>query len=73
MEEVSGSEHPVARPSDELIDSLFAAKRRWHEAQAALPVREKVRILLQMQRDHLTLLARQRELRPWEKPWDVEP
>ncbi|MGV3723170.1 MAG: hypothetical protein ACO1SX_19895 [Actinomycetota bacterium] len=55
------------------MDSLFAVKRRWHEAQAALPLREKVRILLQMQRDHLPLLARQREPRSWEKPWDVEP
>jgi hypothetical protein len=55
------------------MDSLFESKRRWHAAQAQLPVREKVRILLQMQRDHLPLIAGQRELRPWEKPWDVEP
>ena len=42
---------------------LIESKEAWHRAQAALPIREKVRILL----------ALQRALRAWEKPWPVEP
>ena len=34
---------------------------------------EKVRILLQLQQQDLPLLAKQRPLRAWEKPWPVEP
>lgn len=52
---------------------LIASKRAWHRAQAALPIREKVRILLELQRQDLPLLERQRPLRSWERPWPVEP
>jgi hypothetical protein len=55
------------------MEELFEAKRRWHEEQAQLPIREKFRILLQMQRMYLPLIEAQRPLEPWEKPWDVEP
>lgn len=48
-------------------------KARWHRSQAALPLREKVRILLELQRQELPLIARQRPLRPWERPWPIEP
>ncbi len=51
----------------------FEAKARWHREQAALPLQEKVRILLELQKQELSLLARQRPLRPWEKPWPIEP
>ena len=49
------------------------SKEKWHRAQASLPIREKVRILLELQRQDLPLLAKQRPLRAWEKPWPVEP
>ena len=49
------------------------SKRAWHRAQAALPIREKVRILLELQRQDLPLLQRQRALRSWERPWPIEP
>lgn len=52
---------------------LIASKEAWHRDQAALPIREKVRILLQLQQQDLPLLAKQRPLRAWEKPWPVEP
>ena len=55
--------------SHESIES----KARWHRAQAALPIREKVRILLELQRQELPLLERHRPLRAWEKPWPIEP
>ena len=55
------------------LAALFERKRAWHEARARLPLREKVRILLELQRQELSLLARQRTLRPWERPWDIAP
>ncbi|OGA51504.1 MAG: hypothetical protein A3G25_08100 [Betaproteobacteria bacterium RIFCSPLOWO2_12_FULL_63_13] len=51
----------------------LARKREWHQAQARLPVREKVRILLELQRQDLPLIARRRVLKAWERPWDVTP
>jgi hypothetical protein len=53
--------------------ALFEAKARWHRAQARLPLKEKFRILLELQRQDLPLLARQRPLQPWEHPWTIEP
>ena len=53
--------------------TLLERKRTWHQEQASAPLREKVRILLELQRQDLPLVARQRPLRPWERPWDVTP
>ena len=50
-----------------------AAKEEWHLAQARLPLKEKVRILLEMQKQDLPLIARHRPLKWYEKPWDIEP
>jgi len=36
-------------------------------------MRRKVEILLALQRQDLPLIARQRPLRPWERPWQIEP
>lgn len=58
---------------DSVIERLFSAKRGWHRAQARLPLREKVRILLELQRQDLPLIARRRPLRSWERPWPIEP
>ena len=58
-------------PSD--VAALFERNRAWHQAQASRPLREKVRILLELQRQELPLLARRRPLRPWERPWDITP
>ena len=60
------------RPTDDCAE-IFERKRDWHREQAALPLREKVRILLELQRQDLPLIARRRPLRPWERPWDVTP
>ena len=63
-------------PDDRLPDevrALLERKRAWHRAQAAAPLQEKVRVLLELQRQDLPLIARQRPLRPWERPWDVTP
>lgn len=57
----------------ESVAVLLARKREWHRQQARQPLQQKVRILLELQRQELPLLARQRPLRSWERPWDVTP
>jgi hypothetical protein len=52
---------------------VFEAKARWHREQAALPFKQKVRILLELQRQDLPLIARHRTLKAWERPWPIEP
>ena len=37
--------------------ALAESKSAWHRSQAALPLREKVRILLELQRQDLPLIA----------------
>ena len=74
---VAGPEHLVALALQaggaRLEDEVLIRKRQWHQAQARLPVREKVRILLQLQRQDLPLIARRRALKAWERPWDISP
>ena len=61
--------HAAPASAERLLD----AKAAWHRAQAQLPLREKARILLELQRQELPLIARLRPLRSWERPWPVEP
>ena len=49
------------------------AKREWHRLQAGLSLKDKFRILLQLQRQDLPLIERRRRLRSWEQPWNIEP
>jgi hypothetical protein len=58
---------------DATIRRLFDAKAEWHRAQARLPLQEKVRLLLELQRQDLPLILRRRALRPWERPWTITP
>lgn len=55
------------------LPEAITNKRAWHAAQAKLPLREKVRILLELQRQELPLIARLRPLRWWERPWRISP
>ena len=64
---------PRQRPSELLLATLRRAKAQRHEEQCRLPLRDKVRIVLELQRICLPLIARQRPLRPWERPWTVAP
>jgi hypothetical protein len=52
---------------------LVKSKAVWHHAQAALPIRDKVRILLELQRQDLVMIRQRRPLRSWERPWPIEP
>jgi hypothetical protein len=62
-----------AESEESLRQRSFAHKAEWHRAQAALPLRRKVEILLELQRQDLPLIAQRRALRPWERPWEIEP
>lgn len=61
------------RASEARATELFRAKAEWHRRQARLPVKEKVRILLELQRQDYLLLKRHRTLEPWERPWAIDP
>ncbi|MGH9254725.1 MAG: hypothetical protein ACRD3C_09155 [Vicinamibacterales bacterium] len=63
----------MSERSESDVAGLFDRKRAWHEEQSRLPLPEKVRILLDLQRQDLPLLARRRVLQPWERPWDIDP
>jgi hypothetical protein len=62
-----------ALPSDALLERLWQGKAALHRRHAALPLPEKVRVVMELQRIVLPLIARQRALRGWERPWEVEP
>ena len=59
--------------SNDFNERAYENKREWHKAQAQLPIKEKMRQLLELQKHDLPLLARHRPLKWWEKPWDIEP
>ena len=54
-------------------EAAYGAKAAWHRRQAQLPVTEKVRILLELQRRDYELLKRHRPLEWWERPWEIDP
>jgi len=70
---VMGSQSDRPRPSPELVGRLRQGKDALREHRRAMSLRDKVRQVLELQRVQLPLLARQRPLRWWERPWDVEP
>ena len=63
----------MSEPSTSDTAAMFERKRAWHQEQSRLPLREKVRILIELQRQELPVLARLRPLRPWERPWEITP
>jgi hypothetical protein len=65
--------HEAALPPAELLERLYQGKVALHRRHAALPLPEKVRLVMELQRVVLPLLAKQRALRSWERPWEIEP
>lgn len=61
------------KPETPTPSTLSESKLAWHRAQARLPLREKVRILLELQEQDLPLIRKHRPLRSWEAPWPVKP
>ncbi len=62
-----------ARPSAALIAELRRGKTELRREREALSLREKVRQVIGLQRLQYPLLARQRPLQSWERPWDIDP
>lgn len=62
-----------ARPTPELLARLRRGKDELRERRRQMSLKEKVAMVLELQRLYLPLLERRRPLAPWERPWDVEP
>ena len=60
-------------PLESLMERLWKGKAALHQRHANLPLPEKVRLVMELQRIVLPLIARQRPLRSWERPWEIEP
>jgi len=61
------------RASPELLEALRAGKAALRRQRERLALREKVRILLELQRLCMPLIARHRPLAEWERPWEITP
>lgn len=61
------------RPSEHLLATLRRAKADLHREHRELPLNEKVRLVVELQKICLPLIERRRPLRPWERPWAIEP
>jgi len=61
------------RPTTELLQRIYAGKAALRQQRIALPLPEKVKQLLELQHIYCSMVARQRPLRSWERPWGVEP
>jgi hypothetical protein len=64
---------PRTRPTAELLDRLRRGKAELRAQRTRMSLKEKVAMVLKLQRIYLPLLKRHRPLAPWERPWDVEP
>jgi hypothetical protein len=60
-------------PLDELMQKLRKGKAALHRRLSTLPLPEKVRLVMELQRIVAPMIARQRPLRSWERPWEIEP
>jgi len=69
------SSSPRKRPwaSAALMQTLREGKTALRQQREALDLREKVRIVLELQRLCLPVLKRHRPLAEWEKPWAITP
>lgn len=54
-------------------EKLRRGKAALDRRHAALPLPEKVRLVIELRRIVLPLTARQRALRSRERPWEIEP
>ena len=60
-------------PLDDLLQRLWKGKVALHQRHSTLPLPEKVRLVMELQRIVAPMIARQRPLRSWERPWEIEP
>jgi hypothetical protein len=66
---------PRRRPrvSPELLDALREGKAVLRRQREKANPREKIRIVLELQRLCLPLIERRRRLAEWERPWEIIP
>ena len=62
-----------AIPAPDLVAAQSHGKEVWRRQQAQLPLQEKIRLLLDLQRKLHPLLRQRRTMRPWEHPWEIDP
>ncbi len=55
------------------MSRLRQGKAELRARRTQMSLKEKVAMVLELQRIYLPLLERQRPLASWERPWDVEP
>lgn len=60
------------RPSAELVAAQRAGKLQWRRAMVHRPFKEKIPLLLDMQKRLHPVIARRRALAPWERPWAID-
>ena len=60
------------RPSLELLSRLREGKRELHAAHQTLTAPEKVRMVIELQRFTLPILAKRRALTEIERPWPMD-
>ncbi len=61
-----------ARPTRQLLEAQARAKAAWRREMTRRPFREKVALVLELQRRLHPILSQRRTMRWWERPWDVE-
>lgn len=61
------------RPSPELLAALREGKAALRRQRERQDLREKIRIVLELQRICLPLIERRRRLAEWERPWAITP
>ena len=60
-------------PANALLKQLWEGKAALHQRHSSLTLPEKVRLVMELQRIVLPLIARRRLLRSWERAWQIEP
>lgn len=58
-------------PAPEAIRRLREGKRELRYARIRMPLPDKVRQVVMLQRTMLPLIQRQRPLQPWERVWRI--
>jgi len=60
------------RPSPEVLATLRSGKEALHAAHRALPIAEKVRMVIELQGFTLPLIAQRRPLKYYERQWPAD-
>jgi len=55
------------------MSRLRQGKAELRARRTQMSLKEKVAMVLELQRIHFPLLKRQRPVASWEHPWDIEP